>query len=200
MTAANYDLYITQGDTVSMSRSFQYIVDGNPADLSAATGKCQIRTKPFDIAGSKLIYEYVVNFSTLIHAAQPVTQAFNGDFVVSGFSNYVDAFGKVLVKYKGAYPGDNVTITGSTSNDGVYEVLEVIDANTLRIDQTLNSEPAFGSVQVDRIGNISLESPTILEAEQFTFKQAVWDLKITIGSERFTFLKGSVFNSLEVTR
>jgi hypothetical protein len=191
-------------------RRYQWVRDGVAVDISAATEILgQVRAGP---AGLSPVPALLIDFSigngnvaitSTIQTATAVTSAFLADdVIVATGATYLNAISEPLVLIARTVntkilPGDVVTLAGTTSNDGTYEAIEVVDDDTLRVRNTdgtavvFVAEPAAGTVAVTRVGEFVLTlTEAAIDALAFPWPgTACGDLDIQIAGESVPFLE-----------
>lgn len=198
------NIKLTQGAV--FRRAYQIIKNGKAINLSTLIPRAQFRSVVADEDDPTPLHDFTVAnggiiISDEIHALTSITEITEDSITCSG-ATFSDVFGTSILKKKlslndSFYPGDRVTITGTTANDGIYEVIEIVSEYTLKLDRPLTPESNIGQMKINRLGEIVIKS---IESN-WTFKTAVWDLELSNQSGETTKLfYGNVDVIQETTR
>lgn len=189
---------IDQGCT--WRQAYQWLASsGNLVDLSTVT-EVVAEIRDGAIGDNGTLYQRMtltggeIVITNEVQAATVITTALvaDGTIVATG-ADYIDDQGEATIRVRRTidgvvWPGDDVTVAGQTGgNNGTFEALSVVDADTVTVDTTFTPEAATGTVQIARVGEVVFNL-TAGETDLLAWQRAAAQVKMTFPSDVIPFL------------
>ena len=207
------------------SADYQYVdAEGLGIDLTGASIRMQIRTP--DRTAATAIFDVTSGTPTAAGSAitltanQVIAATTVTDFRAGGVVEATGAgFSQLLYKVFEEDPStleptsltsfvdniaqvaDKATIATSTSNDGVYRVASIVDADTITVLPETTVEAPLGgtTITITREGRFNIKI-TAAESSAWTFARGEYDIELTLAGDTIRLAQGSVVVDQEVTR